>query len=236
MDWHARRRYGADLVGSGPHRSSARFCSSAWRCSGLAWKLRNTFSTRITAESTMMPKSTAPTDNRLASSPISTRMMMLKNSANGMLTPTMMALRRSPRKTHWMRNTSSAAEDEIVQDGVRGDVDQRGAVVERNDLHPRRQRAVAVDLFDLALDARHHVVGVQRPVHHQDGRDHVVFVVAAGLAEPRHVADVDLRHVLDLDGHAVELRQRNVLDVVDLVALRQVACCRRCRSGRRRGR
>ncbi len=64
------------------------------------------FSTRITAESTMMPKSTAPTDSRLASSPWQTSMMMVKNSANGMLTPTMMALRRSPRKIHWIRNTS----------------------------------------------------------------------------------------------------------------------------------
>ena len=64
------------------------------------------FSTRITDASTMMPKSTAPTESRLADSPISTRIMMLKNRANGMLMPTMTALRRSPRKTHWMKNTS----------------------------------------------------------------------------------------------------------------------------------
>ena len=30
---------------------------------------------------------------------------MLKNKANGMLTPTMIALRRSPRKTHWIKKT-----------------------------------------------------------------------------------------------------------------------------------
>ncbi len=54
----------------------------------------------------MIPKSTAPTDSRLADSPTSTRIMMLKNSANGMLTLTMIALRRSPRKIHWMKNTS----------------------------------------------------------------------------------------------------------------------------------
>jgi len=55
----------------------------------------------------MMPKSTAPSDSRLADSPLSTSMMMLKHSANGMLTLTMTALRRSPRKIHWMKKTST---------------------------------------------------------------------------------------------------------------------------------
>src|SRR6266446_1590891 len=53
----------AARVGSEPHRSSARRSSSICRASRLPWQLRNMFSTRITAESTMMPKSTAPTDN-----------------------------------------------------------------------------------------------------------------------------------------------------------------------------
>jgi len=33
-------------------------------------------------------------------------MMIEKNSAKGMLMPTMIALLRSPRKTHWMKKTS----------------------------------------------------------------------------------------------------------------------------------
>ena len=103
---------------------------------------------------------------------------MLKNSANGMLTPTMMALRRSPRKIHWIKNTSRQPKIEVVQDGASGDRYQRGAVVKRNELHARRQRPVAVDLFDLGFDARHHVIGVQRPVHHHDRRDHVVVLIA----------------------------------------------------------
>ena len=80
--------------------------SMAARMATGRWKLRNTFSTRITAASTMMPKSTAPSDSRLADSPVITSSMMLKNSANGMLMLTMTALRRSPRNTHWMKNTS----------------------------------------------------------------------------------------------------------------------------------
>ena len=58
------------------------------------------FSTMITVASTISPKSIAPTDSRLADSPRSTRMMTAKNSANGIVAPTISALRRSPRKIH----------------------------------------------------------------------------------------------------------------------------------------
>ena len=54
----------------------------------------------------MMPKSTAPTDSRLALSPSMTSKMVAKNSANGIFNPTMIALRRSPKKIHWIRKTS----------------------------------------------------------------------------------------------------------------------------------
>ena len=128
-----------------------------------------------------------------------------------------------------------AAENEVVQHRMGGDRHQRRAVVKRNELHSRRQRAVAVDLLDFGLDARHHVVGVQRPVHHHDGGDDIVFVVAAGLAEPGHVADIDLRDVLDLYRHAVRLRQHDVLDVLDPVTLRQIVGRRRCPTDRCRG-
>ena len=43
---------------------------------------------------------------------------MLKNSANGILAPTMMALRRSPRNSHWIEKDQQAAENEIVQHGA----------------------------------------------------------------------------------------------------------------------
>ncbi len=55
----------------------------------------------------MMPKSTAPTESRLASSPIITMMITAKNSAKGILTPTMMALRKLPRNIHWIKKTST---------------------------------------------------------------------------------------------------------------------------------
>ena len=115
-----------------------------------------------------------------------------------------------------------AAKDEIMQHRPGGDGDQRGAVVERHQFHAGRQAAVAVDLLDFRADARHHVVGVQRAVHDDDRRDHVIIVVAAGLAEPRHIADRDLGDIFHEHRHAVRLGQQDVLDVLDLVALGQI--------------
>jgi hypothetical protein len=63
---------------------------------------------------------------------------------------------------------------------------------------------------------------VQRPVHHQDGRHHVILVVAPSLAEPRHVADVHLGDVLDLHRNAIHLGKRNVFDILDPKALGQI--------------
>ena len=61
---------------------------------------RKIASTIITVASTTSPKSIAPTDSRLADSPRSTRMMTAKNSAKGIVAPTINALLRSPRKIH----------------------------------------------------------------------------------------------------------------------------------------
>ena len=61
---------------------------------------RKIASTMITVASTIRPKSIAPTDSRFADLPRSTRMMTAKNSANGIVAPTISALRRLPRNTH----------------------------------------------------------------------------------------------------------------------------------------
>ena len=128
------------------------FLSSSFAC-----RFRNMFSTIITAESTMMPKSTAPTDNRFASSPCSTIMMTVKNSAKGILAPTITALRRLPERPLDQEN-EQAAEDEIVQDRIGGYRDQRAAVIKGNQLDSRRQCPVAVDLSTSALTRPGHLL------------------------------------------------------------------------------
>jgi hypothetical protein len=59
-------------------------------------------------------------------------------------------------------------------------------------------------------------------------------MVAAGLAEPRHVADRNLGDVLYEHRHAVRLAERNVLDVLDLVALGQIRFAAAVHQVRRR--
>ena len=72
------------------------------------------------------------------------------------------------------------------------------------------------------LDARHDVVGVKGSAHDDDRQGNVVVVIPAGDAEPRHVADRDLGDILDLDRNAVDLREDDILDVVDVPALGQI--------------
>ena len=115
-----------------------------------------------------------------------------------------------------------AAENEVVHHRTGSHGDERRAVVKGHELHPRRQRAVVVYLLDLGANARHHVAGMQRAVHDDDGRDDIVLVVAAGLAEARHVADGNFGDVFHKDRHAVRLPKRHVLDIRDFVALRDI--------------
>ena len=65
------------------------------------------FSTMMTVASTMMPKSMAPIDSRLADSPLSTRTTTANKSAKGMVAETISALRRLPRNSHWIRKIST---------------------------------------------------------------------------------------------------------------------------------
>jgi hypothetical protein len=78
---------------------------------GLVWvrsrSCRKMLSTMMTVESTMIPKSMAPTDKRFAESPRATRIMKANRSATGIVADTTTALRRSPRKSHWSRKISA---------------------------------------------------------------------------------------------------------------------------------
>jgi hypothetical protein len=109
-----------------------------------------------------------------------------------------------------------------MQDRLGRDRYERGTVVERNELHTGWQRSVCIDFVHLGLDPRDDIIGVQSAIHDHDRRDHVVLLVAAGLPEPRHITDIDVGDVLDLDRHTIRLREDNALDVFDVVTLCQV--------------
>ena len=104
-----------------------------------------------------------------------------------------------------MMKDQETAENEIVQHRMRGHPDQRAAIVIGDDLNARRQASIAVELFDLGLDARDDVVGMLGPSHHHNrGRD-IVFVVPAPDSKARHIADGNARDILDLDRKTVRL-------------------------------
>ena len=79
--------------------------SGEWECRA---SVRNTFSTTMTAPSTMMPKSIAPSDRRFAGMPRTRRPMNVASSASGMTAATMAAARPFRRNTYSTSVTSSA--------------------------------------------------------------------------------------------------------------------------------
>ncbi len=95
-------------------------CLRVWS-SSVRWarvssvRRRNTFSTTITAPSTMMPKSIAPSESRLAGMPIQVRPRKVASSASGMVTATMKAARMLPRKSQRTKETSSAPSSRLVK-------------------------------------------------------------------------------------------------------------------------
>ena len=188
------------------------------------------FSTMMTVASTMMPKSMAPIDSRLADSPLSTSTTTANKSAKGMVAETISALRRLPRNSHWIRKISIDAHHHVVQHGVGGDVDQRAPVVDALDAHAGRQHAGAVDLLDLGQHAGQGRQGLRAAPHQHDALDDVVVVVVAGDAEPGLVAHRHFRHVGDQHRRAVMHRQHGVADVVHRADLADRAHDRRLRA------
>ena len=77
-------------------------------------KRRNTFSTTMTAPSTMIPKSIAPSERRLAGIPRSVRPMNVASSERGMITATIAAARTLPRNKSSTAPTSMAPSSKFL--------------------------------------------------------------------------------------------------------------------------
>ena len=74
---------------------------------GLREMWEKMLSTMISVASTMMPKSIAPSEIRLADSPTNTIMQNVNRSAIGTVRATMTAVLKWPRKTNRTTNTSA---------------------------------------------------------------------------------------------------------------------------------
>ena len=100
------------------------------------------FSTMMTEESTMMPKSTAPMDSRLADLPRKYSSEKANSSASGMLMATISAVRTLLRNMSRITHDQQDADEQVLRDRLGGDVDQVGAVVVGLDLHAGQHAAV----------------------------------------------------------------------------------------------
>ena len=123
-----------------PPDAASRLCLS----SGSRWKFRKIFSTRITAESTMMPKSTAPTDSRLALSPLNHQENGGEEQRERDVQPNDDRAAEIAEENPLDQEDQQASENQVVQNRVRGEGDQRGAVIKRNNLDSRRQAPVVI--------------------------------------------------------------------------------------------
>ena len=138
------------------------------------------FSTMMTEESTMMPKSTAPMDSRFADLPRKNSIEKANNSASGMLMATMMAVRMLLTNMNRITTTSSTPDQQVFRHGLGGDVEQIRAVVIGLDLHAGQPPAGCgvVEFLDFLLDVLQGGQGVLVLAHQHDALHHVVLVVA----------------------------------------------------------
>ena len=92
---------------------------------------RTMFSTMTTAPSTTMPKSSAPSESRLAGICFRSRQMAAKSSENGMVSGDDNGAAHVAEKEKQNDDDEDHALSQVVQDGVGGEAEQVAAVDER---------------------------------------------------------------------------------------------------------
>ncbi len=83
---------------------------------------RKMFSIMMTVESTTMPKSTAPSEIRLAGVSVPTRPQNAMSSASGMLSAVISAARVCPRKSEQDHRHQHHADEQVLEHGVGGEL------------------------------------------------------------------------------------------------------------------
>ena len=151
-----------------------------------------------------------------------TNRMTANSRANGMLTPTRIALRRSPRKIHWTRKTSRHPRIRLCSTVCVVTRISDDAVVVRNEPHAWGQRSVAVQSGDLRFDCGNHVGGLLVAIHHNDRADDIISWSRPMTPRRGRLPIITVATSRTRIGTPFVLRQDDVLDVVDSVALSQV--------------
>ncbi len=106
-----------------------------------------------------------------------------------------------PQQQKQDRDDEETALRKRARHGADAGLDQVGAVVERSNPHPRRQRLL--DLGDLLFHAVHDELGVLALEHDRHADDGLAASIPADAAEPGLRADLDLRQIAQVDRYAV---------------------------------
>jgi hypothetical protein len=154
----------------------------------LRTKLTKMLSITMTVESTTMPKSTAPREIRLAAVPLATMPVKAKSSASGMLIAVMSAARTLPRNSHSTMRHENHADQQVLHHGVRGQLHQVGAVVDRLDVDAGRQHAILRNVVHAIVNAPDGLQRIAAVAHEHDALNHVGLVVAPDDAQARRSA------------------------------------------------
>ena len=169
------------------------------------------FSTITTVPSTTIPKSSAPSESRLAGILFSFRQMAANNSENGIVSATMKAPRTLPRKTNRISATRVMPSSQIVHNGLRRVRNQLAAVEKRHDFHARRQD-VFIQFLYFGVDAVQRGFRFGALAQQNDAFDRIVVVEdlpvrpvdrLSNLSEPDLRALLNLRDVADAQRRAV---------------------------------
>ena len=132
------------------------------------------FSITITVVSMMMPKSTAPSEIRLAGVPSSMHQRERAEQRQRDID------RRDQRGAQVAQEKQQHQEHQrhpdrqVLEHGMQRGLDQRGAIVIRDDLVTRGQDAGGVEVVDFGLDALERLQRVAIFAHQDDAGDHVV--------------------------------------------------------------
>ena len=109
------------------------------------------------------------------------------------------------------------ADEHVLAHGAGGELHQVTAVVIGNDLHPRRQDVIALDVVEARVDALQRARRFAAIAHQDDPLHHVGVGVVPDDAETRRGSDLGVGHVLHPDRDALLLVDDHVLDVVDVL-------------------
>ncbi len=204
----------AKKIGRATCRAASPASASVSGSSGLASRRRKIASVITMAPSTMMPKSMAPSDSRLAEIPLWYIRMKATTIANGTVMPTINALRGLPRKRMRTMSTRPMPDEHRALDLVDRCVDQVRAVEIGHDLNVVGLQ-LRVEFGDLGMHAFQNARRIFVAQQQHGSLDDVVLVVLADDAMALLVAELELAEIAHQDRRAVVLGDDDVAEIVE---------------------